>query len=84
MLTRSPWHRQENAVLAAEAETPLERRLSQVIMRGGHGPKPSKVKAGAAIMTEAGVFGLCEPAEAGLSSSYDFTSRPGGLARVVA
>ena len=29
-------------------------------------------------------FGLCEPAEAGLSSSYDFTSRPGGLARVVA
>lgn len=39
-------------MLAAEAETPLERRLSQVIMRGGHGPKPSKVKAGAAIMTE--------------------------------
>ena len=54
MLTRSQWRRQENAVLAAEAETPLERRLSQVIMRGGHGPKPSKVKAGAAIMTEGG------------------------------
>src|SRR6266480_3550125 len=51
-VTRSPWRRQENAVLAAEAETPLERRLSQVIMRGGHGPKPSKVKAGTAIMTE--------------------------------
>jgi len=32
----------------------------------------------------AGVFGLCEPAEAGLSSSYDFTSRPDRLARVVA
>ena len=29
------------------------------------------------------VFGLCEP-EARLSSSYDFTSRPDGLARVVA
>ena len=29
-------------------------------------------------------FGLCEPAEAGLSLSYDFTSRPDGLARVVA
>ena len=29
-------------------------------------------------------FGLCEPAEADLSSSYDFTSRPDGLARVVA
>jgi hypothetical protein len=52
MLTRSPWRRQENAVLAAEAETPLERRLSLRIMRGGHGPKPSKVKAGTAIMTE--------------------------------
>jgi hypothetical protein len=51
-LTRSPWRRQETAVLAAEAETPLERRLSQVIMRGGHGPKPSKVKANTAIMTE--------------------------------
>jgi hypothetical protein len=51
-LTRSPWRRQEHAVLAAEAETPLERRLSQVIMRGGAGPKPGKVKAGTAIMTE--------------------------------
>jgi Cyclic nucleotide-binding domain len=51
-LARSPWRRQENAVLAAEAESPLERRLSRVIMRGGAGPKPSKVKAGTAIMTE--------------------------------
>jgi hypothetical protein len=50
-LARSPWHRRENEVLAAEAETPLERRLSQVIMRGA-GPKPSKVKAGTPIMTE--------------------------------
>jgi CRP-like cAMP-binding protein len=39
-------------VLAAEAESPLERRLSLRIMRGGHGPKPSKVKAGTAIMTQ--------------------------------
>jgi hypothetical protein len=51
MLTRSPWRRQEIPVLAAEAETALERRLSQAIMRGA-APKPSKVKAGAAIMTE--------------------------------
>jgi Cyclic nucleotide-binding domain len=51
-LARSPWRRRERAVLAAEAESPLERRLSQRIMRGGHGPKPSAVKAGAAIMTE--------------------------------
>jgi hypothetical protein len=28
-------------------------------------------------------FGLCEPAKAGLSSSYDFTSRPDRLASVV-
>ena len=38
-LNRSPWHRQENAVLAAEAETPVERRLSQIIMRDGLGPQ---------------------------------------------
>jgi hypothetical protein len=42
------------AVLTAEAETPLERRLSQVIMRGGLGqkPKPAKVRAGTTIMAE--------------------------------
>jgi Cyclic nucleotide-binding domain len=51
-LARSPWRRQEHTVLAAEAESPLERRLSQVIMRGGAGPKPGKVKAGTTIMTE--------------------------------
>lgn len=50
----SPWHGQDNAVLAAEAETHLERQLSEVIMRGGLGPppKPVKVKAGKTIMTE--------------------------------
>ncbi len=53
-LGRSPWHRQENAVLAAEAETPVERRLSQIIMRDGLGPKPkpAKVRAGTTIMAE--------------------------------
>lgn len=53
-LARWPWHDQENAVLAAEAETPLERRLSLAIMRGGPGPRPSPVmvRAGTAIMTE--------------------------------
>ena len=53
-LARSPWRSHENAVLAAAAETPLERQLSQVIMRGGLGPapKPAKVKAGTTIITE--------------------------------
>ena len=50
---RSPWRGHEQAVLAAEAETPLERRLSLAIMRGG-GPQPktTKVKAGATILAE--------------------------------
>ena len=39
-LARSPWHGREHAVLATEAETPLERRLSQGIMRGGAAPSP--------------------------------------------
>jgi len=53
-LARSPWRSHENAVLATAAETPLERHLSQVIMRGGLGPapKPAKVKAGTTIITE--------------------------------
>jgi hypothetical protein len=53
-LARSPWRRQENAVLAAEAETPLERRLSEFIMRGGPrpAPKPARVRAGTTIMAE--------------------------------
>jgi CRP-like cAMP-binding protein len=51
-VARSPWHRHENATLAAEAETPLERRLSLAIMRGGPPPRPVKVKAGTPIMAE--------------------------------
>lgn len=53
-LARSPWRRQENAVLAAEAETPLERRLSRIIMHDGLGPRPrpAKVRAGTTIMAE--------------------------------
>jgi hypothetical protein len=53
-VARSPWRQHEHAVLAAEAETPLERRLSQIIMRDGLGPRPkhAKVKAGATIMAE--------------------------------
>ena len=52
-LARSPWSGQESAVLAVEAETPLERRLSLAIMRGG-GPQPkhAKAKAGAVILAE--------------------------------
>jgi hypothetical protein len=52
-LARSPWSGHENAVLAAEAETPLERRLSLAIMRGG-GPQPraAKVKANEVILAE--------------------------------
>ena len=52
-LAHSPWSGQESTALAAEAETPLERRLSLAIMRGG-GPKPrtTKVKAGETIMAE--------------------------------
>jgi hypothetical protein len=51
---RSPWRSHENAVLAAAAETPLERHLSLVIMHGGLGPKPrpAKVKAGTTIIAE--------------------------------
>ena len=52
-LANSPWHLQENEVLAAEAETPLERRLSRIVMRGaGPRPKVTKVKAGETILTE--------------------------------
>jgi hypothetical protein len=53
-LGRSPWRSHDNAVLAAAAETPLERHLSEVIMHGGLGPtpKPAKVKAGTTIIAE--------------------------------
>ena len=49
----SPWHGQENIVLAAEAETSLERRLSQSIMRGGGAkPRAAKVRAGTTVIAE--------------------------------
>jgi Cyclic nucleotide-binding domain len=51
-LARSPWRGQQNAILAAEAETPLERRLSLAVMRGGQQPKSAKVKAGSTILAE--------------------------------
>jgi Cyclic nucleotide-binding domain len=51
-LARSPWHGQENAILAAEAETPLERRLSLAVMRGRRQPRSAKVKAGSTILAE--------------------------------
>jgi Cyclic nucleotide-binding domain len=52
-VARSPWHGHENAVLAAQAETPLERRLSLDIMRGdGPHSRPRKVRAGQTILAE--------------------------------
>jgi hypothetical protein len=52
-LARSPWHGHDHAVPATEAETPLERRLSLAVMRGGGSPPaPAKVKAGVTILTE--------------------------------
>ncbi len=52
-LARSPWSGTDNAVRTAEAETPLERRLSLMIMRGGgQPPRPARVKAGDAILAE--------------------------------
>ena len=52
-LARSPWRGHENEVVAAEAETALERHLSQIIMReGGRPPRVTKVKAGDVILAE--------------------------------
>ena len=52
-LARSPWRGHENEVVATEAETALERRLSLIIMReGGRAPRVTNVKAGATILTE--------------------------------
>jgi hypothetical protein len=52
-LARSPWRGYENEVLAAEAETALERRLSLTIMRaGGRPPRAANVRAGDTIFTE--------------------------------
>jgi Cyclic nucleotide-binding domain len=52
-LARSPWRGHENEVLAAGAETALERRLSLTIMRaGGRPPRAANVRAGDTIFTE--------------------------------
>ena len=52
-LARSPWRGHENEVVATEAETALERRLSLIIMReAGRAPRVTNVKAGATILTE--------------------------------
>jgi hypothetical protein len=52
-LARSPWRHHENEVLAAEAETPLERRLSLAIMRGGGAkPRVTRVRAGETLLAE--------------------------------
>jgi hypothetical protein len=52
-LARSPWHGQEHAVLAAGAETPLERRLSLIIMRSGDRPaRTLTINAGDVIFAE--------------------------------
>jgi hypothetical protein len=52
-LTRSPWRGHENEILAAEAETSLERRLSLTIMRaGGRPPRVTHVRAGDTIFAE--------------------------------
>lgn len=51
-LAQSPWGGHEHAVLAADAETPLERRLSMDIMHGGPKPRPVMVPPGTTIMAE--------------------------------
>jgi CRP-like cAMP-binding protein len=52
-LAHTPWRGQENFVLAAAAETPLERRLSLAIMRGGgRQPRAAKITAGETIFAE--------------------------------
>jgi hypothetical protein len=73
-LAHSPWHGQESAILAAEAETPLERRLSLAVMRGGgQQPKPAKFKAGSTILAEG---------EAGMRSSCCLTAWSGSMSAV--
>src|SRR5438874_12356586 len=52
-LAHSPWRGHENEVLAAEAETALERRLSLTIMRtGGRPPRITNVRADDTIFAE--------------------------------
>jgi hypothetical protein len=52
-VARSPWRSHENEILAVEAETALERRLSLTIMRtGGRPPRVRNVRAGDTIFAE--------------------------------
>ena len=52
-LAHSPWRGHENEILATEAETALERRLSLTIMRAGGRPPPvANVRAGDTIFAE--------------------------------
>ena len=52
-LAHSPWRGHENEILATEAETALERRLSLTIMRaGGRPPHVANVRAGDTIFAE--------------------------------
>src|SRR5215471_4846998 len=52
-LARSPWRGRENEILAAGAETALERRLSVTIMRaGGRPPRVMNARAGDTIFAE--------------------------------
>jgi cyclic nucleotide-binding protein len=52
----SPWGNKEMQVTSVEAETALERRLSEVIMRRGRRPpKPRRVTAGTVVFREADV-----------------------------
>src|SRR5215469_386949 len=52
-LAQTPWRGHEHAVLATDAETALERRLSLTIMRaGGRPPRVANVRAGDTIFAE--------------------------------
>ena len=52
-LAHSPWRGHENEILATDAETALERRLSLTIMRAGGRPPPvANVRAGDTIFAE--------------------------------
>ena len=52
-LAHSPWRGHENEILATDAETALERRLSLTIMRAGGRPPPvANVRAGDTIFVE--------------------------------
>lgn len=48
----SPWGDEGSPTLVAAAESALERRLAETIMRSGQKPEVRKVKQGAVLMTE--------------------------------